>query len=303
MISKFYKTLLCLNFLFLFSFSFGMQQGVQDNNLVKIEKEVRFAKSLEIDTQNITDILNYVGLDKDVNELEKTLVIFDIDGVVMIPKQLLGNDPWAYYEGDKFIAKYNNGTVKGASKEVFIKGMAEFKQVWSFVQNNVEVKLVDEKFTDVLEKLFKNCIKIMGFTARGTDLVDRTKYQMDSINVDFSKNAYCLENIKTKDYINKNGVLFVDLGVSKGEILKRFFAHIGKKPGKIVFIDDQPKNIKTIKEMCEQENISFVGIRYGGADEISKLDDTKKKICDIQLERLRETGKVLSDKEAGLFEI
>ena len=85
---------------------------------------------------------------------------------------------------------------------------------------------------------------------------------------------------------------------SKGDILKKFFERIGKKPGKIVFIDDQPKNIKTIKAMCEQEGISFVGIRYGGADEMVKLDDVKKKICDIQLERLRETGKVLSDKEA-----
>lgn len=53
-----------------------------------------------------------------------------------------------------------------------------------------------------------------------------------------------------------------------------------------------------MSDMCKREKLSFVGVRYGGADLISKLDDKKKKICDFQLDYLRKFNVILSDEQA-----
>jgi len=236
-------------------------------------------QSTVIDTPHIKDILKYVT--------PRSLVIWDLDGVVMEPIQALGNDPWAYYEGDKYIARC--GDVK--------KGLQAFWSTWFKVQENVVVKLVDKAFGEVYKKIALRNAKNIGFTARGIPLIERTKVQLSSIGVDLEKNSWSPKKELSSDLFRfKYGTLFGAAGCDKGECLKSFFSVTKKQPSKIVFIDDRTKNIASLQKMCKQEKIPFVGIRYGGADESVK--NFRKDIVDAQLYVLQKFDKVISDKKA-----
>lgn len=284
-----------------------------DNKKTEALESFKKTGYLEVKEGDIKTLLEYIKFFAEDTSSEKTiyqsdnlvekkkrkiLVIFDLDGVIMIPVQSIGSDPWAYYEGDKHIAKYNNGIAKGAPKEAVIKGLQDFKPVWELVQNATKVRLVQSELLDVLNKIFASEIEVIGFTARGTNLADRTKYQLNSVDVDLSKNSCFKENFEQEDYVYKDGVLFVNIGASKGEILNKFFKDTGASPEGVIFVDDQDKNIKTIGQTCREKKIRFIGVGYSGSDEIVKLNDEKKRICDMQLEGLYETGEIMSDEQA-----
>jgi len=237
---------------------------------------------ISFDSSNVKDLLAHVD--------EQTLVIFDIDGVLMVPKQILGSDPWAYYEGDKFIAKC--GDVPA--------GLRAFLPTWIYVQKHIEVKLVDEALLTVLKTLKERGIQAIGFTARGVELVDRTIEQLDSLGIKLKSNFEQAGELVTEEFCYKNEILFTAAGSNKGGVLKKFFSLKGKRPKKIVFLDDRSKNIASMEKMCEAENIPFVGIRYGGADDVVEKFNGANGwlIGDVQLRFLKRFGLILSDEKA-----
>lgn len=233
MLNSFSCKAFLLGSLFFVKLSFCMQpisieKDKELSSISEIEKR-KYEQVSEIDTSNINDIFKYIEIEGG----KEIVVVFDIDGVVMIPKQSIGSEQWAYYEIDKFLEKFKdkNGSIE------------HFHEVWPFVQRRTETKLVDPRLHDVLKKLEECSVKVMGFTARGKYLVERTREQMSSksVQVDFSKNAYCDNEVECPDYSYKNGILFINLGASKGEILKKFFDKAGKNPNKIIFIDNDKK--------------------------------------------------------------
>jgi len=232
-----------------------------------------------IESNNLEDVFQYIE--------EGAVVIFDLDGTVMEPLQMLGSDPWAYYYGDKLIALHRNKK----------KGLDAFVPVWQWVQKNIEMKLVDERLISVLERIKCRGACVMGFTARGIALAERTSEQLNAIEVDLTRNCYYRQAVAGDGFLFTNGVLFVDVGVDKGIMFKRFCDKIGNLPSKIIFLDDQAKNITYVKNMCIKHGIPFVGMRYGRADATKENFDPA--ISDIQLSHLQKTGKILSDKEAS----
>lgn len=232
-----------------------------------------------INSNTIAEVITHVE--------ENTLVIFDIDGVIMEPVQMLGSDPWAYYEGDKYIAIHGGNVAKG---------LEAFAPVWIKVQEKVSVRTVDKKLALVLKMLKDFGNSVIGFTARGIALAKRTKEQLQSIDIDLSNNSFFSENLVCPSYLFDNGILFTKVGYNKGECLKCFFKKIKKRPPKIVFIDDHEKNIESMKKMCSEEKISYVGILYKGASYTKETFDPK--VSDMQLEYLDSFAPILTDKEA-----
>ena len=82
---------------------------------------------------------------------------------------------------------------------------------------------------------------------------------------------------------------------SAGNIKKglAYLKKLDKMPKQIVMIDDKMSHVKNIAETLEPLGISFIGIRYGGADE--KVKAFNPKIAEIQLEHFQ---KILSDEQA-----
>lgn len=232
-----------------------------------------------VDSKNINDFFRY--LDKE------TLIVFDLDGVITRPGQTLGCDSWAYYEGGKFIR---------ACEGDITKGMHAFCPTWVEVQNKIDLDLVDENFPSVLEEVKRRGNKIIGLTARGIVLHERTKEQLNAIGVDLEDNNYHSGEVKGENFYFNHGVVFVEIGVDKGTAFKEFLTLAEKTPKKILFIDDRMKNLKSIGGMCEKEKIDFVGFRYAGADDL--VENFKPIIGDIQLYCLRAFDKVLSDEKA-----
>ncbi|MCK4517196.1 DUF2608 domain-containing protein [Candidatus Babeliales bacterium] len=236
-------------------------------------------QSLVVESKAMLDILDHVT--------PRSLVVWDLDAVIMEPVQMLGNDSWAYYEGDKYIDRC--GDVK--------KGLDAFWPTWFRVQEKVTVKLVEKSFLDVYKKIALRNAKNIGFTARGIPLVERTKVQLSSIGVDLEKNNWSSKKEVSSDLFSfKHGTLFGAIGCDKGACLKSFFNKIKQQPIKIVFIDDRTKNIVSLQKMCREERIPFVGIRYGGADE--SIKNFRKDIVDTQLHILNKFDRVISDKKA-----
>lgn len=253
-------------------------------NAATDQRLAAFDASIDIilcERDNIESLFEYVD--------ENTLVIFDIDEVVFRSKQMLGSDKWAYHEGDKFIAECG-GDVK--------KGLLAFNPRWVKVQKAVDVELVEPNFSEVLFRLKSMRCPTMGFTARGIDLVERTKVQLDSVHVDLTDNCYYDGEEEGEGFVFKYGTLFVEIGQDKGVLLRSFFDRICKKPGKIIFLDDRKKNITYLENMCCEDKIPFVGIRYSGFDPIAS--NFNAKLSDVQLDYFLEHGVVLSDDEAAL---
>ena len=53
---------------------------------------------------------------------------------------------------------------------------------------------------------------------------------------------------------------------AKGVKAKELFEKTGKKPSKIVLVDDRKKNLETMFEMCQEEGIEFVPLEEALAD-------------------------------------
>lgn len=221
-------------------------------------------------TSNILDVLNY----------QADLFIFDVDGVLIEPIQQLGNDPWAYWECDKHIDAYDGDRHKG---------LTSFMDVWVKVRKKIKAKIVDPNIFYVLDEL-KN---IMGFTKRGIVLVDRTIEQFESLNITLNKNPYYHSDIERDEYHYRENILFTGFFLSKGYVFDRFLDHIDQEPRSIVFIDDNYKNLASMREMSKKRGIEFAGIYY----DTNVLFD--ERITNIQLHYLYVYDRILSDKEAN----
>lgn len=236
-----------------------------------------------VESKHITTVLSHVK--------QETLVVFDLDATLIEPTQMLGNDPWAYYAGDKVIEECGGNVQEGLKK---------FEPLWYAVQKRVNVKLVEKAALGVLATLQQRGIKTLGFTSRGRGLIDRTYEQLASVGLDLSKNSIWDHEEKGDTFYFNQGILFTDVGGNKGKIFHSFLEKIGKKPKHIVFVDDKEKYVNHMQKMCHQEAIPFVGIWYRGAKKTIK--NFNPAIADVQLAHfLASNGEVLSDQAAELI--
>ena len=89
------------------------------------------------------------------------------------------------------------------------------------------------------------------------------------------------------------GVLFAHYSNDKGEVLVRFLRKTGLKPKKIVMVDDRRENLVHVEKALKKRKVTFVGFRYGGADEVVKRFDPN--VAEVQMKWF---GKILSDDAA-----
>lgn len=225
--------------------------------------------------------------------------LFDIDDT-LTKINGCGSDPWAYYEGDKFVDAYKKKGLTGG--EALKKGLISFDPIWTKVQNCVEMELIenDGSAQKVINTLSEKFIPVIGFTARGIKLADRTKKQLESFGFNFTNQTGV---IKGDGFLFKHGILFVDPGINKGKALEGFFKKIGNWPQDILFVDDKEKNVNSIKEMCERTNISCNCFLYTARHEYEKNFNNKndrsiRMICDLQFYNIIKYNIVLSMSDA-----
>ncbi|MEZ5314721.1 MAG: DUF2608 domain-containing protein [Chlamydiales bacterium] len=235
-----------------------------------------------LESHDIRDLLAFAN--------PETLIITDLNDVLMTTTESLGSDTWAAYEIKKRMA--STGMTK-------VEIMDSFIPLWHHILMEAKFKAVEPSTAGVIRKLQKQGNTVLGLTARYVEMAYPTIDQIHSIGIDFTLNT--LKNFDCEieggaKYLE--GIIFVGLKNDKGETLIRFLNQLNYRPKKILFIDDKEKNLQSVSLACQKEGIQFLGLRYGYLDSFSKTFDCT--LADSQLKDF--INKKESERLSRMFE-
>jgi hypothetical protein len=165
----------------------------------------------------------------------------------------------------------------------------------------VPVGLIESNAAETIKHLQAQGIWTFGLTARCINpdympSADRGTYEhLKSVKIDFTQHPLMNKvNQETARFFSY-GIIFTD-HQEKGPYLEKFLQNMDLRPEKIVFIDDNVKQIKSVEKSLEKMGIPFIGYRYSNLDHFHTQFDPL--IVNIQLEALIKNNEVLSDEEA-----
>jgi|GEM_PF-514281 len=235
---------------------------------------------------------------------EKTLVIFDVDDVLLQPQdQILRR---AY---KKELLKRGQGS--GLGEDAF----------FSTIFSQAKPTPVDSRMPSVVHALQARGVKTLALThcypgAFGV-IPSMAKWRSDhlkSLGYDFTKswknlNFPSFQNFKQVMF--KDGILFSTyyekgqtpdrIDYPKGETLEAFLKTLPSElnPGftKIIFIDDGMENLDSVRDFCKRAGIAFIGIHYISVHE-ERLHPLNKERAAFQINILEKEKRWLSDDEA-----
>jgi len=219
---------------------------------------------------------------------EATLLLMDVDNTLIELNQSLGTPGWFTYF-------YNKQLENGATHW---EAMRATVAIYVKINKLSDVKLIDAKMPLLIKKWQEKGIITLGLTSRDNGLFETTIRQLTSVNINlnFGKFKNKQLRLKTGDRSKfQHGIIYAG-GMHKGKCLEEFFSLVKWRPKKIVFIDDQIRNLKEVEEISYQNSIEYIGFHYCALK--NKVAAINCKIYDIQLEYLNQTNKLLSDQEA-----
>lgn len=226
---------------------------------------------------------------------ENTLVIFDIDDVLIMP-----TDEFAF---------------KTPIRKEIIKKMKEkyskeqFKIFWSIMFEKRAVKLVDPNFLKILKDLASRKISVAALTGWWTGKYGKIEKMedyrfkgLDPFGITFKetspfKKEMTFLALKTEDGVPmiRSGIIFTALG-DKGAILKEALKGLELFPEKIIFIDDSLENLEAVQKICHELGVGFQGIHYTAVNFIP-LPVLGRRKETLRFEILEKEHKWLSDQD------
>ncbi|MFN4174396.1 MAG: DUF2608 domain-containing protein [Parachlamydiaceae bacterium] len=230
-----------------------------------------------ISTRYIQDVLPLID--------KETWFLVDLDNCMYEGAQALGHANWFYDEMQKRLEK-------GMTRD---EAIADCYPGWIKTQKVCKVKPLEEDFIKVLIELQTKGATLMGLTHRQPLVFESTLAQIASLGFDFSLASPSQESFSLPaktPALYTSGVLFVGDYNKKIDLFLSFLSIIGKKPKKVVFIDDKKKNVD------ELETLSSIGIDYTGVH-YTAIDHAKpiyhREIAEYQLKHL---DQILSNEAA-----
>lgn len=236
-----------------------------------------------VETSNFADILHDVD--------SETLVFFDIDDTLINTSTMLGNTPWWSY----FVSKISNADIHPDTK------VLEIYPVVQKILKQVPMRLIDTEASAIIKNLQQRGITTFALTARCLHAdymheADVCTYEhLKSVGIDFTLTPAYVRLDHTACSFFSHGVIFTD-HQEKGPFVKEFLKSFNLNPKKIVFIDDSPRQMKSVEKAVESLGIAFHGYRYSKLDHFHTKFDPM--IVNIQLQSLVHFDKVLTDEEA-----
>ena len=179
-----------------------------------------------------------------------TLVIFDVDDVLLQPK-------------DQLLKMQNKPYLEEIEKEVETRlPKTKVQELYSLIFIHRQIEPVDKKLISLVIKTQKKGIKTLALTNCFTGSfgkissmqnwriqeLTRLGYHLDQSWAGFKEKVF--DKLPSKEPnrfpIFKQGVIFTS-SASKGEVLKAFLSYVDFTPKKILFIDDKKKESVYIK--------------------------------------------------------
>lgn len=221
-----------------------------------------------------------------------TLIVFDVDNVLSIPSDLAIRQGWRIYQK--------------------LEKQSNINQLIDQICLQAKRELVDMKMQGVLEYIHENNLRSFALTHCNYDAIlgfNPTKYStwaewrydfLIQIGIDFKLLSQLKDELNDKQLIY--GKLYKGIvltgGEEKGMCLQAALEAINIHPSKIIFVDDHMHNIKSVQQMCGQENINFYGIHYTRAEELERQNTPNDSRESLQAQNLIHSGIWLSDAEA-----
>lgn len=251
-----------------------------------------------------TEIIEVSTLDRITEELpsldENSLVIFDIDGVLLLLDQ-----PFYHPFASHFLCQIFTQYLEPLENE-------KYEKILSIMLLNSEYILIDKSTPSLTKNLQERLIKTIALTAASTGsfgLVPNLEAQrindLKKFDIDFGHSFpeylnLTLESSNPDDredplILFKQGIIFTN-HTPKDYALSLFFSTIKWKPNKIIFIDDEIRNLELIEQDAKTQEIEFLGLHYTAAQDLPyELDE---EVVKFQFDHLVKTEEWLNTEEA-----
>jgi len=212
---------------------------------------------------NLTSVLDVLKCSD-----QDTLVIFDIDDVLIMP---IEEDDFRHPCRLNLLNLIMN--VMNKDQKVFLE---------SIIFANTKRVLVDRLILTILDYLKLNKISTIALTATGSGrfgVIPRIENfrikELNNAGISFTNLNKLNDNYFANDLKNyykvfskasgipclKSGIIFA-AGIDKGSVLKHILYKYNYIPKKIIFIDDYLYNVASIQQLCIKLKISFYGFHY-----------------------------------------
>lgn len=228
----------------------------------------------------------------------QTLVLFDVDGTLIFPK-------------DRILQPHNQALVGKFLHAIFSdpssmpSGGYPEDYLLSRMLAQIKFELVDLRFPAIIHQLQQRRVKAIALTALQTgtfgvipNMEDWRVAQLKGFGIDFSQAFPKYPEIifsKKSGPVFKKGVLCSDKS-SKGEVLVAFLKKIRWFPKKVIFIDDRRDYLQSVEAALKKHSIKFKGFLYTGAS-VSALQ-VDAELGEFQFRHLAKYGEWLSEEEA-----
>lgn len=220
---------------------------------------------IQLTVLTIVSTLNSLLFCQDIYQLKevfqhitasKTLVVFDIDNTLLMPKTDLGSDQWFFHMLQRHIDTGLN----------FLDAVEAVIPMYVHVSLGVELFPTEDDLYAVIEDIQKIGDYVICLTTRLGCLAPKVVEQLQKNKLFFHEPDFQhLETNFIDQALYRSGVLFCGIH-EKGEIFNLFLDAIDYEPELIIFIDDKQKNVHSVEKVVRQRNIPFVGLRYAGCD-------------------------------------
>ena len=205
------------------------------------------------ETNNIKSIKRHLSKK---NKLS-TLIVFDLDNTLIKTVHPKAKPGYYYY----LLQKFQND---GLNYDDALKKALDIHLPYLAKTN---VTTTEKNTTKFIKELQANGYKTIALTARS--IVDPTIKQLNSLDIKFNIPENIPYQLTTKKLFQpifyKEGIVFSQNN-NKGHALKLFLEKANYQPKKIIFVDDKHKHVKNVEYFAKQNNIEFVGLRYGRLD-------------------------------------
>jgi len=209
-------------------------------------------------------------IEKEAGGLDgNSLVLFDVDATLIVP---------------------NDAILKPKGKDLFKRLIASHtdRDLFREIRMKAPHALVDDRSINLVQKLQRNKIPVIAFTAapskvRGVEQPGVWRVnELQKYGFDFSPafpNSNFLELPKEANQqhfpLFKSGVLYSSFH-PKGDILVIFLQQLGLEPRKVIFVDDELEHVQSVVTSLDKQGIPCIGIHYTAANEVP---------CDLSVEQ------------------
>ncbi len=219
---------------------------------------------------------------------EKTLVMFDIDDVLIYPK-------------DALMQNWRSGWKPGGMR-------AWTPEEDTVAWENLKFQILDPSGPKFVDALYEKGIPTIGFTSFAMDQAGIVKsipewrsQHLKELGLNFKGEKEVIFPVQ-RGFVPpsfEKGVLYCgDFHKkdkdNKGKILSLYLDWLGWTPEQVVLIDDGKKHLESVQEELARRAIPFLGFLYV----TKELDPIDEKVAELQYKTIIDQKQWLSDEEA-----